>query len=330
MVWIVFLVCSALIVFAATQLAKYADIIAVRTRLGGMFIGVLLLAGATSLPEVLTTISSLVQGVPNLAAGSLLGSNLFNMFLLALLDLMHRKDRILRKAAMKHALTGSLTIFLIGLVVFFILADIPVRIGWVGLDGIAIILAYVIGVWLIQTSQPRRSLGASEDIPVPQGAPSLHRGLIGFGIAALGLTVVTPLMVQSAAEIAEITGLGTTFVGTTLVALVTSLPVFVTTVAAVRLGADDMAIGNLFGSNMFNMFAIGLTDAFYLQGRFLGVIDPAFLLVGMLGLLMTGLGLIGNLARLERRVFYIEVDALALILLFFAGLWLLFTRGIGQ
>jgi cation:H+ antiporter len=329
MVWIVFLVTSALIVFAATRLAKYADVIAVRTRLGGMFIGILLLAGATSLPELLTTISSLAQGVPNLAAGSLLGSNLFNMFLLAVLDLLNRRERILRKAAMKHALSGSLTIFLIGLVVFFILADIPARVGWVGLDGVAIILAYVIGVWLIHANQPRHSFGVQEKIPVPEGTPSLRDGLIGFGIAALGLTVVTPLMVSASSEISEITGLGTTFVGTTLVALVTSLPECVTTVAAVRLGADDMAIGNLFGSNMFNMLAIGLTDVFYLQGRFLAVIDPAFLLVGMLGLLMTGLGLIGNLARLERRVFYIELDALALMILFFAGLYLLYTRGIG-
>jgi cation:H+ antiporter len=330
MVWVTFLVTSALIVLAAVQLAKFGDIIAVRTRLGGMFVGVILLAGATSLPEVLTTISSLAQGVPNLAAGNLLGSNMFNMFLLAVLDLLHRKDRILRKAALKHALTGSVTMFLIALVVFFILADMKARIGWVGLDSLCIILAYGIGVWLIRANQSRRDILAPAEPVVGPGTPPLRTGLIGFGIAALVLMVVTPLMVQSSAGIAEITGLGTTFVGTTLVALVTSLPEMVTTVAAVRFGADDMAIGNLFGSNMFNMMAVGMTDVFYLQGRFLGVIDPAFLLVGMLGLLMTGLGLIGNLARLERRVFYIELDALALMLLYFAGLWLLFNRGIAR
>jgi cation:H+ antiporter len=106
------------------------------------------------------------------------------------------------------------------------------------------------------------------------------------------------------------------------------LPELVATFAAIKIGAADMAIGNLFGSNLFNMFALGLTDVFYLQGRFLGVIDPAFLLVGMLGLLMTGMGLIGNLARLERRVLFIEVDALGLMVLYFGGLWLLYSRGI--
>ncbi len=328
MVWLIFIVSAAVIVFAATQLAKYGDVIAIRTGLGGMFIGVLLMAGATSLPEVLTTISSISQGVPNLAAGNLLGSNLFNMFLLALLDLMHRKDRILRKAALKHALTGSLTVFLIGLVVFFILADVKLKIGWVGVDSVLIMLVYVVGVRLIQKNQSHTINQTVEKAEIPAGTPSLRTGLIGFGLAALGLVIITPWMVRSSAEIAEITGLGTTFVGTTLVAIVTSLPELVTTVAAVKIGADDMAIGNLFGSNLFNMFALGLTDVFYLQGRFLDVIDPAFLLVGMLGLLMTGLGLIGNLARLERRVLFIELDALALIVMYFAGLWLLYSQGI--
>jgi len=328
MVWLTFLFSAALIVFAATQLAKYGDVIAVRTGLGGMFVGVVLLAGATSLPEVLTTISALSQGVPNLAAGNLFGSNLFNMFLLALLDLMHRKDRILRKAALKHALTGSLAVFLIGLAVFFIMADIPLQIGWVGADSLMIILVYFFSMRLIQSNQLHGTSRPSEKMDIPAGTPALWKGLVGFGLAALGLVIVTPWMVRSSAEIAEITGLGTTFVGTTLVAVVTSLPELVTTMAAVKLGADDMAIGNLFGSNLFNMFALGLTDFFYLQGRFLGIIDPAFLLVGMLGLLMTCLGLIGNLARLERRVLFVELDALALLIMYFGGLWLLYSRGV--
>ena len=90
MVWLIFILTAAGIVIAANQLAKYGDVIALRTGLGGMFIGVLLMAGATSLPEVLTSISSLQQNTPNLAAGNMLGSNTFNMFLLAIIDLANR------------------------------------------------------------------------------------------------------------------------------------------------------------------------------------------------------------------------------------------------
>lgn len=327
MVWLQFIFSAVVIVIAAIQLAKYGDVIAIRTRLGGMFVGVILLAGATSLPELLTTISAVQQGVPNLAAGNLLGSNMINMFLLAILDLMNRKERLLRKAALKHALSGSLAVLMIGMVVFFIMANIQGSVGWVGMDSLVIIVVYVIAIRLIQTNASHSgSQGSSGEIP--EGIPSLKRGLLGFLIAAGVLVVITPVMVNASVGIAEITGLGTTFIGTTLVALVTSLPELVTTIAAARMGADDMAIGNLFGSNLFNMFALGLTDFFYLQGRFLGVVDPAFMLVGMLGLLMTSMALIGNLARLERRILFIELDSLALILVYLSGLWLLYSRGV--
>jgi len=131
------------------------------------------LAGATSLPEVITTISSLSQGVPILAAGNLFGSNLFNMFLLAILDILHRKDRILLKAALKHALSGSLTIFLIGLVVFFILADIEIQIGWVGLDSILIMLAYIVAMRLIQANQSHNISHPPTKVEISAGVPSL-------------------------------------------------------------------------------------------------------------------------------------------------------------
>ncbi len=324
MIWIEFIISAAVIVLAATQLAKYGDIIAVRTRLGGMFIGVLLMAAATSLPEVLTTISSLSQGVPNLAAGNLLGSNMFNMLMLAIIDLAGQQQRILRKAALKHALSGSLAAMLIAMVVFFILADIKVQVGWVGLDGLLLLLGYGAAIYLIQKSG---ASGTSIEVEIPETFPSLRRGLVGFFVAAAVLMLITPLLVSSSTQIAEVTGLGTSFVGTTLVAIVTSLPELVTTLAALKIGADDMAIGNLFGSNLFNMFALGLTDLFYLQGRFLGVIDPSFLLVSVLGLVMTLLALIGNLARIERRLLFVEADALALILVYAGGLWLLYARG---
>ncbi len=252
MIWLKFFITAVVIVVTATQLAKYGDIIAVRTKLGGMFIGVLLLAAATSLPEVLTSISSLNQGSPNLAAGNLLGSNTFNMLLLAVIDISSRNQRVLRKAALKHALTGSLAIFLIGLVVFFILADIELSIGWVGIDAILIMGFYIIAVRLVQDGQINASLSDGDDT-IPDGTASLRVGIIGFLVAAGVLVFVTPIMVQSANEISVQTGLGATFVGTTLVALVTSLPELVTTLAAIKIGANDMAIGNLFGSNMFNM-----------------------------------------------------------------------------
>src|SRR3989304_2651446 len=122
MAWLIFLASSAVIVVAAIKLAQYGDVIAVRTQLGGMFVGALLVAGATSLPELVTAVSSIQQSVPNLAAGNFFGSNIFNRLLLPLLDIFGRKGRILRRGAFPPALTPPLAGSIIGLTVFFMLA----------------------------------------------------------------------------------------------------------------------------------------------------------------------------------------------------------------
>jgi cation:H+ antiporter len=117
-------------------------------------------------------------------------------------------------------------------------------------------------------------------------------------------------------------------VGATLLAFVTSVPELVTTISAARIGADDMAVGNLFGSNMFNMFLLGAADLLLPRSALFSVIDDSFLLVGSLGLILTILGLVGNLARIEKRLLFIEIDALLLILVYFGGMALLYSRGL--
>ncbi len=327
MAWLIFLASSIVLVGAAIKLAQYGDVIAVRTRLGGMFIGVLLLAGATSLPEMLTMINSFRVDEPGLAAGNMFGSNMFNMFLLAVLDLLNQQARILRRVAMTHALTAALGSAMIGLTIFYILGDIDLRLGWMGVDSLTLILVYLAGIRLIQSN----GQASSTTVELPQSVPAmpLWRALLGFVVATVVLVFITPYLVRSSNEIARITGLGAGFVGTTLLATVTSLPEMVAVVAASRMGAYDMAVGNLFGSNVFNMFALGVADAFYMPGRFLGAIDPTFALVALLGLLLTNLALVGNIARVERRLVFVEADALLILLVYFGGMFFLYMKGIG-
>lgn len=328
MIWLQFIFSGAVIVIAAMQLAKFGDAIAIRTGLGRLFIGALLLSGATSLPEILTSINSFQQGVHNLAAGNLMGSNSFNIALLAVADLISRDRRVLRLIAMRHALTGSLTMVMITLVLFFMVADIDVMVGPLGVDSLIIIVVYIAALLLLQKSTPPTEIAGPEDV-VDNSVPSLRLSILGFVAATAVIALVSPLLVSSSSGIAEITGLGTSFIGLTLVAVVTSLPELVTTVQLVRVGAEDMAVGNLFGSNMFNMFAIGLLDIFFEPGRFIGAIDPTFLVIGLLGLLITGIALVGNVAKIERRIFgLLEIDATLIILLYIAGMYLFYLRGI--
>jgi cation:H+ antiporter len=328
MIWLQFLISAVLLVLAAIKLAEYGNVIAVRSRLGGMFIGTLLLAGATSLPELFTTLNALNQQVPDLAAGNIFGSTMFNMLMLAVLDLTNPRTRILRRVAINHALSAGLAVLLTGGAVFFILANIDFQIGWVGLDSLLLVAMYWFGMRLIYA---RNQIGIQE-LQMPdeelEGLPRLSVAVIGFVGATAILVIVTPWLVQSSIGIAEITGLSTGFIGTALVALVTSLPEVVTTVTATRIGAYDLAVGNLFGSNIFNIFALGSTDFFYFQGRFLATIDPALTLAGLAGLVLTSVGLVGTVAQVERRLFFVEVDAVLILLGYVGAMWLLFSRGI--
>jgi cation:H+ antiporter len=327
MVYLQFLLTATIIVIAATKLSEYGDTIAVRTGMGKLFIGSLLLAGATSLPELLAGVNALQLREPDLAAGSFFGSGMFNIFMLGLLDLFFNRARLLRRVAATHALTASLGSLLTAMAALFILTriDLP-KIGWIGVDSLLIIAFYIGGISLLQG---RGQVSATAEIvEIPESVPSLPKALLGFGFASLILVITTPTMVSSANQIAQITGIGVGFIGATLIAITTSLPELVATIAAARIGAYDLAVGNLFGSNIFNMFALGLTDLFYTPGRFLGAVDDSFAVIGLLVVILTCLGLIGNLARIERRILLMEVDALLILIGFFLGMYLLYVQGI--
>ncbi|MFP3513746.1 sodium:calcium antiporter, partial [Peribacillus sp. SIMBA_075] len=88
-----FLLAAAVTVFAAIKLSQYADVISEKSAMGGMMVGTLLLAGATSLPEISTSFSAAAIGNADIAVGNMIGSNLFNLFILAGFDLLLNRRR---------------------------------------------------------------------------------------------------------------------------------------------------------------------------------------------------------------------------------------------
>lgn len=326
--WIIFIASSAVVVFAAIKLAEYGDVISVRTGLGGLLVGTILLAGATSLPELIASISAFRIGAPGLAAGNFFGSNLVNMFVLALVDMLNYQVPLLRTQAITQTLTAALAATLTAVASIFVLADVDVVIGWISVESILLIILYFGGVWLVQQEGKLSATpGAAGQVVPAKGFPSLRHGLIGFALAALVLVLAVPQLVGASSDIAAQTGMGDSFVGTALLSIVTSLPELLAAWAAVRIGAVEMAVGNLFGSSVFNMLALGIADFFYLQGSFLNDIDNDFALVGLLGVLLTMMALLGNIARVERRVLFIELDALAIIVVYFLSMFLLYLHG---
>lgn len=325
MIWLQFLLAAAVVVFTANKLAEYGDVIAVRTGLGGLVIGTVLMAAATSLPELTGSVTAFRSGLPDLAAGNFFGSSMINMPLLAVIDLFYRQTPLFRGAAISHSLTAALATLMTLVAVITIIGELDWAIGWVGVTSFIMIGLYFAGIWLLQ----RENRGGGGTEAPADDFPSLRRGLIGFGAAAAVLILVVPYLVEATVDIADVIGLSAGFAGMVLLSFVTSMPELLAAVAAVRLGSLDLAVGNLLGSSVFNMFGLALADFFLTDGPFLNLIDPGFAFVGLLVILLINMALIANLARSERRVLFVEIDAVAILVVYVLGLFLIYQRGIG-
>lgn len=333
-IWLIFLGSAAVIVVAGTKLSHYGDRIADLTGLGRLWIGVVLMAVATSLPEVFTTISAGYLGAPDLAAGDLFGAGLTNMLTLGLIDQMHRGKGVWQQAAFENTLVAALAIILTALASFFVLFRFGVEHVGIGFGSLLLLLVYVLGIRLVfrQEDVKRRQkeiqILATAEAAREDGHESKRQALrhasLGFGAAALALLVSAPLLARSGQDIAEATGISEMFIGTSLVALTTSMPELVTAVAAVRLGAFDLAVGNLFGSNAFNMAAFAFADMAFREGPLLSSISTNHAMTGLWSILLMNVGLMGIIYRVEKRYALIEPDSFVMIIGYFLGLWLLF------
>ncbi len=332
--WLMFVLSATVIVVAGTKLSQYGDRIAEHTGLGRLWIGVVLLAGATSLPEISTAVSAVLIDAPNLAAGDLMGAGLSNMLTLALIDLAYREKRVWRQAALEQALIATLAIILTGLAGLLIIVRQPIPIEGIGLGTVAIAAIYVFGMRVVfrqedmrRREKERERIVEAEEARGAVSADVLRHALIGFAVAALALLASAPLLAESAKEIAAATGLSTTFIGTSLVAMTTSLPEFVTSFAAVRLGALDLAVGNLFGSNAINMAVLLVADAAYRKGPLLASIEATHAVTALVSILLMSVGLMGIIYRAEKRFPLIEPDSVLMIVGYLLGMGLLFRVG---
>lgn len=336
MAWITFVLSGLAIIFAGTKLSQYGDRIAEYSGLGRLWIGVVLMAAATSLPEMLTVLSAVLIDAPDLAVGDLFGAGLTNMLTLALIDLAHRTKRVWQQTALDQALIASLAVIMTGLAGLLIMVKHSVSIVQIGAGTLAIAVIYLFGMRVVlrQESMRRRaeqlqrvvqSTDTASDHTVKKHA--LKKAGLGFAAAAGGILIAAPLLADSAVQIAETTGISSTFIGTSLVAIVTSLPEMVTAFAAVRMGAFDLAVGNLFGSNAFNMGILFVADMAYRKGPLLGAVNDAHAVTALVSILLMSVGIMGIIYRAEKRFFFVEPDSALMIMGYLIGMGLIFSLG---
>lgn len=213
-----------------------------------LIIGVVLMGFGTSMPEMVTSVQSVLAGAPDIAVGNVVGSNIANLLLIAgvaaALSGISSAPRLLSRDAPALAIA---TLVLAGL----LLAD-----ALTPLAGIAMAVALALYLRLAIQGESA-AVGEPEAVPMPEAdGPSLPTAFLFFGLGLVATLLGAQWLVDGSADLARRAGLSEAFIGASIVAVGTSLPELAATVAAAIRGRADLAIGNVFGSNIFNSLAI--------------------------------------------------------------------------
>lgn len=309
LIWAELAVCAVLIGVAGPALSKNADIIADKTDFSASWIGLILLGTITSLPELVTGLTAVTGAeVPDIAVGDVLGSCVFNLLILVLVDLLLRRSGVglYQLADQGHILSAGFGIVLVGVVALSLLlasSGFAPAIGHVGFYTPLIVGLYLIGVRAVFVYERRHREafveGAEERYPgITLKSASIRLGLASAVIVAAGIWL--PFIASRLANAME---WETSFVGSLFVAGATSLPELVVTIAAVRIGAYNLAIANLLGSNLFDILILAVDDIAYLPGPILSHVSPAHAISASSAGVMTGLVVISLLFRPAKRLF---------------------------
>lgn len=326
--WALFALSALLIALAGPVLTRSADRIALAFRLSRSWIGVVLLSTATSLPELVTGLSaSGVAANADLAVGDALGSTLFNLALIALLDLLSREDSVFRRVEQGHVLTAAFGVLLLAAAgASLLLAHGPfhLRIGHVSLFSPALFLLYLAAIHAVFRHE--RTTALLREAPAEAGPPSraITRYLVAAAVVASAGTVLPLAGEQVAADM----GWDHSFVGTVLLAAATSLPEFVVVIAALRANAVDLGVATLLGSNLFDIAVLAIDDIAYRPGSLYAAADPAHAATALAATMMSAIVIIAILNRPRYRVFgWLGWSSMTLAGLYLGATWLLFLLG---
>ncbi|MEO0752126.1 MAG: hypothetical protein AAFY25_10000 [Pseudomonadota bacterium] len=326
---IVFAFCAACVWIAGARLAYLADALADRFNLAKSLMGLLALSLATSLPEVATTLTAAIGQARDLVLNNLFGGITLQTAILAMSDFWARGPITNYPRKANHALEATLLVLLLSVALVIINLGETFVIGGVGLGSVCIAVIYAGAIWLL-----RRYDDSSDWVPVDLPDPdplafpaptgltrSSNRALIWQAMAAcVAILVFGLLLVLFAERIADQSGLGTGFIGVTLLAAATSLPELTTSIAAVRIGAYTMAISNIFGSNLIMLVLVFPADILFRGGPILQDTSRTVGLALAFGLVVTAVYLIGLIVRRKPRIAEVGLDSILVFITFFASL----------
>lgn len=297
-----FTVCAVLIARAGYVLSRSADVLAEAHGWGRGWVGLALLATVTSLPELASGISAVAfVDAPNLAVGNALGACVANLLFLVVVDALQRQQPMYREASATHLLSAAFGVVMLGLVALSLLTGTRApALLHVGIYSPMLLALYLLALRGVHGHE-RQAMAAGTATRSPVLAGQTRDEWRRFGLAALVVLAAGSWLPKVADGLATTLGLSRSFVGTVLMAVVTTLPEMAVTLGALRLGALDLAIGNLLGSNLFNVMILAVDDAFYVRGPLLADAASVHAGTAVTALVMTGLVIIGLVMRPQGR-----------------------------
>lgn len=315
--WAQLALCAAVIGYAGVKLTVYGNVIADKTGLGGTWVGVIMLATVTSLPEMVTGLVSVTAAnQPDIAVGNVMGACVINLLVFVLIDLTHRSGSFYQRSNQGHIVSASFGVLMLGFVGFSILlsqdarlagAGLPllayIGLGHVGVYAPLIVMVYAVAMRSVFRFERAQAAVYVDREPDPRPDQSLRQAIGRYAAAALTVVAAGIALPFIGDQIANTMGWRHSFVGTLFVALATTIPEIVVSVSAVRIGAVNMAVGNLLGSNLFNLFLLAVDDLFYAPGPLFAHASPSHSVSAFSALMMTGLALIGLIYRPDGRLF---------------------------
>jgi cation:H+ antiporter len=301
-----FAFCAVLIGRAGYMLSRSADALAAAHGWGRGWVGLALLATVTSLPELSSGISAVAfVDAPNLAVGNALGACVVNLLFLVVVDALQRHQPMYCAAGSMHLLSAGFGVVMLGFVALGLLTGgrVPAVLH-VGIYSPLLLAMYLLALKAVHGQERQAMANAGAGLPaaaMPGEAAQTRPEWRRFMLAACVVLLAGSWLPHLADGLALALGLSRSFIGTVFLALVTTLPEMAVTLGALRLGALDMAIGNLLGSNLFNVTILAVDDAFYVRGPLLADAAPVHTGTAVTALVMTGLVIIGLVMRPQGR-----------------------------
>lgn len=330
-VWFEFAICAAVILYSGSRLSIYGDAIAEKTGLGRSWIGLVLLATVTSLPELITGISAVTfNDLPDMAVSGTVGSCMFNMMVIALLDILSKNRPVSHLVHHGHMLSCGFGIILLGLVAIDIGFGkyFPILTGLNAIDptSILFIVVYFLAMRLIYDYEKARLNEVAGELgeTIQHEKLSFRKCVLLFLLNSIVIVVAACFLPGLGEAIAKQTGWGESFIGSSFIAITTSLPEITVSFTAARLGSFDMAVANLLGSNLFNVAILAVTDFCYVKAPLLRSVSDVNSSTAICAMIALAIVVVGLTFRSEKKFWFLAGDAIAICVVYVIANTILF------